>query len=648
MDDIAPSRVTFLGAPLDPLTLEEAVEVVFSGIDGGRQSQHASINAAKVVRLQRDRALRDALWSCDLATADGQPVVWAARLLGIPVPERVAGIDLMEALLARAAERGDGVYLLGARQEVLRAAEEELRRRHSRIRIVGRHHGYFSRDREADVVVGIAAASPQLLFIALETPTKELFLARNRDVLRVPFAMGVGGAFDVLAGQRRRAPPWARRAGLEWLFRLFQEPRRLASRYVVGNSRFVALVAAELVRCPDRGREMRPPLVAGKPNEIEVDAEIGLVAPLPPQVGGVASVAGWLESRQDEIGCRYLTFDLYRPPGAETGGRLTGGSVVRQAGLTFAFLRWSRKAPRLVHYCVAATASGLLRDVFFLALLHHQRAATIAHVHGSDLAEAARSAVRRHALRLLPRLSREIVTIAPSQSLVLRSIGVESRHIFNPIRLDSHRHAEDHIHDVLRLLFVGTYGHRKGAPELVEALAECRRRDVAATLRFVGKEERAGDEEALRRSAARLGIEAQIEFAGVADAAELVHCYQSADVFVLPSRREGLPMALLEAMAFGLPVVTTPVGGIPDVVEDGRTGIIVEPGDVVGLVAAIERLASDPDRRLELGLAARARALGLASPGTIARQWRELYAQHVANVAAGFVGGARNDVTSEG
>lgn len=210
--------------------------------------QHASVNAAKVVRLQGDAALREALWACELVTADGAAVVWASRLLGHPLAERVTGIDLMDALLERAASRGYGVYLLGARAEVVASAASELRHRFPALRIVGEHHGYFGPAEEDDVVAGIAAAQPDLLFVALETPQKELFLERHRSVLRIPFAMGVGGAFDVVAGDKRRAPLWMQRAGLEWLFRLAQDPRRLWRRYLYGNTRFLVLVGKEIAR----------------------------------------------------------------------------------------------------------------------------------------------------------------------------------------------------------------------------------------------------------------------------------------------------------------------------------------------------------------------------------------------------------------
>jgi N-acetylglucosaminyldiphosphoundecaprenol N-acetyl-beta-D-mannosaminyltransferase len=160
----------------------------------------------------------------------------------------VNGTDLMEALLERAEQRGWSIYLLGSREDVLTGACAEIARRHPRLRIAGSHHGFFTAAEEDGVVAEVAAARPDILFIALQTPEKELFQARHRAALGVPFVMGVGGSFEVLAGHRRRAPRWAQKSGVEWAFRLVQEPRRLARRYAVGNARFVALVARELAR----------------------------------------------------------------------------------------------------------------------------------------------------------------------------------------------------------------------------------------------------------------------------------------------------------------------------------------------------------------------------------------------------------------
>jgi N-acetylglucosaminyldiphosphoundecaprenol N-acetyl-beta-D-mannosaminyltransferase len=235
-------RSRFLGLPLDVLTAEETVRQVESLIDGGGVHQHVVLNASKVVQAQHDEELRSAIEACDIVNADGMSVVWAGRLLGIPVPERVAGIDLMERLLERAASRGWPVYFLGAQQAVVERVVEFETQRYADLRVAGYRNGYWTEAEEGSVVAEIAAASPVLLFVAMPSPKKEQFLVKHRDVIKAPFVMGVGGSFDVVAGVTRRAPVWMQRSGLEWAFRLKEEPRRMTKRYLVGNSKFIALV----------------------------------------------------------------------------------------------------------------------------------------------------------------------------------------------------------------------------------------------------------------------------------------------------------------------------------------------------------------------------------------------------------------------
>lgn len=355
---------------------------------------------------------------------------------------------------------------------------------------------------------------------------------------------------------------------------------------------------------------------------------IGLVAPLPPQVGGIASVAEWLLNHQDEIGYRYVTFDLERSPLDEMGGRVDIRSVARQLRLLGRFVRWLRPAPRVVHYCVSCTRTGLTRDLFFIALLRLRGKATIAHIHGSGLVRRAESPIFSRAFRLLGRLTVERVSLAETPAAVLGRIGVGSRSIANPIRLEPDGLPARKASPWLRLLFVGTYGERKGCGVLIDALAQARAEGVDARLRFVGKEEFRGEEEALRRQVKELGLTDAVEFTGVMSAEALRSCYVDADVVCLLSFREGLPMALLEGMAFGLPALATPVGGIPEVVEHERTGLLVEPGDVEASATAIRQLADDPDRRLALGTAAREHVQRLAGTDVIAAEWRRLYGSY--------------------
>jgi N-acetylglucosaminyldiphosphoundecaprenol N-acetyl-beta-D-mannosaminyltransferase len=244
----ASPRAEVLGCPLDRVNLEEALRYCESVIETRGFAQHMAINAAKLVAMQDDAELRASVDQCELITADGQSMVWASQLLGDPLPCRVTGIDLMEALLARAAEQGYRVYLLGATAEVLRRTIARMQEDLPALNIAGWQDGYYADEDERAVADRIAAARPQILFVAMSSPRKEYFLATHCRAIDVPFVMGVGGALDVYAGLVRRAPLPIQRMGLEWLFRLVQEPRRLLGRYARTNARFLGLLVRELVR----------------------------------------------------------------------------------------------------------------------------------------------------------------------------------------------------------------------------------------------------------------------------------------------------------------------------------------------------------------------------------------------------------------
>lgn len=185
--------------------------------------------------------------SFDIASADGQPVVWAARLLGAPLRGRVNGTDLMFELLALAEREGFAVYVLGARQRALDAAVAELRHRFPQLRLAGSRDGYFDPAETASVVAEIAGSGADILFVGLPSPRKEWFLIEHRRELGLGFAMGVGGSIDILAGAQPRAPIWMQRTGLEWLFRLRRDPAGMWRRYLSTNTRFVSLLATAMV-----------------------------------------------------------------------------------------------------------------------------------------------------------------------------------------------------------------------------------------------------------------------------------------------------------------------------------------------------------------------------------------------------------------
>jgi N-acetylglucosaminyldiphosphoundecaprenol N-acetyl-beta-D-mannosaminyltransferase len=239
-------RADVLGCSIDRLGMQETLSRVEDLIHKGRYSQHMAINTAKLVSMREDERLRQIIEGCELVNADGQGIVWASRLLGDPLPERVAGIDLMEELLALSERKGYRVFILGAREDVLQQAVARIRERYPHLTLAGWRDGYFSAEEEPEVCASIRASRPHIVFVAMSTPRKEYFLAERGPELGAEFVMGVGGAVDVIAGLTRRAPVAWQRLGLEWLYRLLQEPRRMFRRYAVTNTRFAWMLALAL------------------------------------------------------------------------------------------------------------------------------------------------------------------------------------------------------------------------------------------------------------------------------------------------------------------------------------------------------------------------------------------------------------------
>ena len=246
-----PAASTPAGLPdvsLDALDLPQAVARVTDVIETGGYLLIGMVNAAKFVALRKNESLRAALRRCGLVLADGQAVVWASALLGAPLPERVAGIDLFTELLAQASRHGYRVYLLGARGDVLARCVAELAQKFPGLVIAGSRDGYFGPDQDRQVAETIRQARPDILFIGMSTPRKELFAARWGRLTGARVVHGVGGSFDIMAGITKRAPVWWQRHGLEWLYRAAQEPIRLGRRYLTTNLVFIGLVAQALAR----------------------------------------------------------------------------------------------------------------------------------------------------------------------------------------------------------------------------------------------------------------------------------------------------------------------------------------------------------------------------------------------------------------
>jgi N-acetylglucosaminyldiphosphoundecaprenol N-acetyl-beta-D-mannosaminyltransferase len=238
-----------MGCQIDNLSMEETLRTIEGFIQSGKPHQHVVINVDKLVKASQDPELRRIINECALVNVDGMPVVWASRLLGKPLKERVAGVDLFEALMRRAGEKGWRVFLLGAREEVVSAVAEAYQRKYPQLVLAGWRNGYWQDGAEqAAVVEQVRASRADLLFVAISSPKKEQFLGRYQAEMKIPFAMGVGGTFDVAIGRVRRAPLWMQKAGLEWFYRFLQEPRRMFRRYFIDDMAFLWLFIKEAAR----------------------------------------------------------------------------------------------------------------------------------------------------------------------------------------------------------------------------------------------------------------------------------------------------------------------------------------------------------------------------------------------------------------
>ncbi len=241
-------RVTLFDCPIDNLSLQEVLERIEGFIYERTPHQHIAINVHKVVQAYRDPKLHAVVQQCHLSCADGQPLIWLSQLMGKPLKSRITGIDLMVQLLSLAANKNYRVYFLGARHAIVSAVVERCRCHYSGLQVAGYRDGYWKPDKELEVVEMIRQAKPDILFVALGSPQKEFFIHQHLHYLQVPFAMAVGGSFDVLAGRTKRAPEWMQRNGLEWFWRVLQEPRRMWWRYGRDGLVFSYLVLREFSR----------------------------------------------------------------------------------------------------------------------------------------------------------------------------------------------------------------------------------------------------------------------------------------------------------------------------------------------------------------------------------------------------------------
>ena len=238
-------RIKILNTIIDVLNVQETINLVEQYVITKTPLHLMGVNADKINEVNQNERMKQIVNSCGIINADGASVIMASKYLKKPLPERVAGVDLMQSLVSLSENKGYSVYLLGAKQAVVEKTAEVLQKKHPKLNIVGIHNGYFKETDWPSISVELKEKNPDFVFVGITSPLKEYLIEFLKDQGHSSVFMGVGGSFDVISGNIPRAPMWVQKANLEWLFRVIQEPKRLFKRYFVGNWKFIIAVVKE-------------------------------------------------------------------------------------------------------------------------------------------------------------------------------------------------------------------------------------------------------------------------------------------------------------------------------------------------------------------------------------------------------------------
>jgi len=236
-----------LGIRINLIDLKTALPLIESFIRSGKPHQIVVINVAKIVKAQFNKYLKNIINNADLVGADGVPVIWVSKLFKPEIPGRLNGTDLMETLVEISAQKGYSIFFFGAEEHVIQKVVSVYNAKYLGLKIAGYRNGYFSSEEEKNIVKQIRNSNADILFIGFGTPKKELFIKKYKYELKVPVLHGVGGSFDIVAGKKKRAPIWMQNYGLEWFFRILQEPRRMLKRYLITNTFFIFFVILKIL-----------------------------------------------------------------------------------------------------------------------------------------------------------------------------------------------------------------------------------------------------------------------------------------------------------------------------------------------------------------------------------------------------------------
>lgn len=243
------NRINFLNCKIDLLTMEETLKIIQNKIDNNEFLHQVVINVAKLIHIQNNIDLKNSVNNSDIVNIDGMGIIYGANFLNYNINKnfKVSGIDLFYKLLELSEKKKYKIFLLGGTDDIIKKTVINLKQNYKKLNIAGYHHGYFW-ENEEEIVGKINDSKANLLFVAITSPKKEIFIEKWKKELKINYVMGVGGTFDIVAGKSKRAPKWMQNFGLEWFYRILQEPKRMWKRYLITNSIYFYLLLKEKMR----------------------------------------------------------------------------------------------------------------------------------------------------------------------------------------------------------------------------------------------------------------------------------------------------------------------------------------------------------------------------------------------------------------
>jgi exopolysaccharide biosynthesis WecB/TagA/CpsF family protein len=580
-------------------------------------------NVDHLVKLQKDGNFYKVYQKANYVVCDSKILFWTSKFLGRPIQEKISGSDFFTKFYSYYKDdESIKIFLLGGTNEVAEQAKEKINTKVNRTIVIGAYSptlGFEKNEAECQKIIELINNSGvTVLAIGVGAPKQEKWIDKYKEKLpKIKIFLAIGAAIDFESGIQKRAPKWMSNVGLEWLHRLILNPRRLWRRYLVESWLFFWLIFIQFIqkinykfKNPSSLNFQGSNLLFLQQDENNINNQIKKRKITVAMLGPNLSEKGGMGAVQQQIinGINEVSDELVIKHTSIWDGK-TNTLVLFVKALIFFLNQLIKNQVDIVHLHMSERGSVLRHSILALLSFTFSKPVII-HAHGCEFHlfyDNLPKIIQQGLNKVLQNCAYIIALSKSWQNTYINKCNLKAEQalvLYNPVVLPKFipkRTSSDKI----TFLFLGKINERKGIFDLFEALALLSSNTQKKVELIIAGD---GEIEKAINIVKKLDIEFLITFAGWVNIKQRDELLEKADVFVLPSYNEGLPMALLEAMSWSLPVITTPVGGITEVVTHNETGLLIEPGNIEQLAESMQTLIDDESLRLSLGNAARERA----------------------------------------